>query len=306
MAGRYEAVKPPRFEIEHGPGGERIRVRARRNVLALLFLPFWLAGWTLGGIVVVAELARTGEAFLAIWLCAWAAAEAGAILALAWMLRGAELIGVSGRDLEIAQSLFGWKRGRLYRGGEVRHLSACEAPPFLAQLQFPIPFLTKPRWGALKFSYGGRTIYAAQGLDEAEGRMIAERLLRQTAGGGGKSVTVAAARRTGRRHRAAKEKGHDRFQRRPFPGEAGARAMHRCAVPRTAQPCPGDRATCAFSRRAPGRRRRLAGPQARAHHRRRRRPLLHHRRMGGHGQPRRRPRGDDRDARFVQGHAGGD
>ena len=186
MAGRYEAVKPPRFEIEHGLGGERIRVRARRNVLALLFLPFWLAGWTIGGIVAIAELARTGEAFLAIWLCVWAAMEAGVLLTLAWMLRGAELIGVRGRDLEIAQSLFGWKRGRLYRGGEVRHLSACEAPPLFAQMQLSIPFLMKPRWGAVKFSYGGRTIYAAQGLDEAEGRMIAERLLRHLPEGAGK------------------------------------------------------------------------------------------------------------------------
>jgi hypothetical protein len=36
----------------------------------------------------------------------------------------------------------------------------------------------RARWGAVKFSYGGRTFYAAQSLDEAEGRLIVERLKR--------------------------------------------------------------------------------------------------------------------------------
>ena len=70
------------------------------------------------------------------------------------------------------------KRSRLYRGSEVRNLSASEAPPIFARMQLYIPFVMKPKWGAVKFGYGGRTVYLAQGLDEAEGRMIVERLLR--------------------------------------------------------------------------------------------------------------------------------
>jgi hypothetical protein len=178
MAGRYEAVREPRFEIEHGLGGERIRVKARRNVFALAFLPFWLLLWTFGGIMALAEFMRTGEPFLALWLTLWAVSWVAVLLILAWMIAGAELIGVTGGDLEVAQSLFGWKHSRLYRGSEVRNLSASEAPPFFAQMQPSIPFLMKPKWGAVKFGYGGRTIYLAQGLDEAEGRMIVERLLR--------------------------------------------------------------------------------------------------------------------------------
>ena len=178
MAGRYETVKPPRFEVEHGLGGERIRVRARRNLFALLFLPFWLFFWTIGGIMAIAEFARTGQPFLAVWLGGWALAWVAVVLVVAWMVAGAELIGVNAGDLEIGQTLFGVTRTRLYRGRDVRNLSAAAAPPFFAQVQFSVPFLMKARFGAVKFNYGGRTVHAAQGLDEAEGRMIVDRLLR--------------------------------------------------------------------------------------------------------------------------------
>jgi hypothetical protein len=57
--------------------------------------------------------------------------------------------------------------------------------PFFARFQFSLPFLMRTRSGAIKFSYGGRTVYAAQGLDEAEGRMVVERLLRHLPRGAG-------------------------------------------------------------------------------------------------------------------------
>lgn len=179
MAGRYEAVKPPRFEIEQGLGGERIRVRARRNVFPLLFLPVWLAMWSFAGVTTVGQFLRTGEPFLGFWLLGWAAGELAVVFAWCWMLWGAELIGVTGGDLDVGQRLFGFTRSRLYRGRDIRNLSASEAAPFRAQAQLHVPFLMRGRSGAVKFGYGGRTIRFAQGLDEAEGRLIVERLLRR-------------------------------------------------------------------------------------------------------------------------------
>jgi hypothetical protein len=173
----YEPVKPPRFEIEQDLGGERIRVRARRNVFVLLFLPFWLIMWTIGGIAAVGQFLQTGQPFIALWLCAWAAGWLVAATTIAWMLWGSELIGAAGGDLEIVHSLLGWTRSRLYRGSDIGHLSPAETP-FFSRYQFSLPFLMRTRSGAIKFSYGGRTVYAAQGLEEAEGRMIVERLLR--------------------------------------------------------------------------------------------------------------------------------
>jgi hypothetical protein len=188
MGGQYQAVKPPRFEIEQGLGGERIRIGARRRIFILIFLPIWLVGWTIGGVSAFAQFLRGGEPFLAIWLCGWTVAWLAVFLALAWSLWGVELIGVVGGDLEVGESLLGFTRMRLYRGSDVSDLAAAGSPPMFGRGQLTIPFIVKPRFGAVKFNYGGRTVYTAQGLDEAEGRMIVERLLRRLPKGTGAGI----------------------------------------------------------------------------------------------------------------------
>jgi hypothetical protein len=174
VARKYEQAKAPRFRTERGSFGEQIRVPARLQFFPLIFLPFWLLIWTFAGIAALVEFLRTGEGFLALWLVFWAAGWLFAAGSLCWMISGAEIIRVTSGDLEIGESLFGWTRGRLYRGSEIRNLAAAESPPFFAQFQPHLPFVMKPRSGSVKFSYGARTVYAGQGLDEAEGRLIAE------------------------------------------------------------------------------------------------------------------------------------
>uniref|UniRef100_UPI003783A832 hypothetical protein n=1 Tax=Allosphingosinicella sp. TaxID=2823234 RepID=UPI003783A832 len=119
MERRYEAVRPPRFEIEQGLSGEQIRIKARRNIFALAFLPFWLVMWTFGGVMAITEFARTGEPFLAFWLCGWAVGWLAVALIMAWMIAGAELIAVTAGDLEISHRLFGFGRARCYRGSDI-------------------------------------------------------------------------------------------------------------------------------------------------------------------------------------------
>jgi hypothetical protein len=46
-------------------------------------------------------------------------------------------------------------------------------------MQLQVPFLNVGRTGSVKFDYGPRTIYAAAGLDDAEGRLIVEQLSRR-------------------------------------------------------------------------------------------------------------------------------
>lgn len=179
MARLYEQAKAPRFKIEPGPTGERIRVPARRKVFALAFLPIWLAGWTVGGILALNEFIETREPFLAMWLVAWGVGWVVAAGIVAWMIGGAEILRVSGGDLEIGHSLFGWTRSRFYRAADIRDLKAAEAAPFMDQFQLQLPMLMKAKWGSVKFNYGARTIYVAQGLDEAEGRLIADWLLKR-------------------------------------------------------------------------------------------------------------------------------
>jgi hypothetical protein len=38
----------------------------------MLFLPFWLTEWTVGGIAAITQLMQCFDLFLLIWLCCWA------------------------------------------------------------------------------------------------------------------------------------------------------------------------------------------------------------------------------------------
>lgn len=174
---RYEPIAEARFAVEQTPEGEQIRVKAQRQVFVLLFLPVWLAFWTLGGIAAGWQLITNFNPFIAVWLCGWAAGWVFAAGTLLWMFTGSQTLRVAGGDLEIAHHALGWSHRWLYEGRRIGNLRVADQPAWPYRFQWQVPFL-KSRSGSVKFDYGARTVYAAPGLDDAEGRMIVERLAR--------------------------------------------------------------------------------------------------------------------------------
>ncbi len=90
------------------------------------------------------------------------------------MAAGRETIRVIRSDLQIsAQALF-VKRSKFYRGAQIRGLAASGTPHYGygGRQTMALPLLAQPTSGAIKFSYGSRTVYAGSGLDETEGRAI--------------------------------------------------------------------------------------------------------------------------------------
>lgn len=172
----YEPIANPRFAIEPAEGGEQIRVKARKQIFPMLFLPIWLTGWTVGGVAANSEVIRQFQPFLVLWLCGLAVGWIAVAGTLAWMLTGSEKLRVVGSDLEVAHHALGWSRRWLYEGARVRNLRVAEQPAWPYRFQFQVPFLNIARAGSIKFDYGARTVYAASGLDDAEGRMIVDRL----------------------------------------------------------------------------------------------------------------------------------
>jgi hypothetical protein len=174
MPPRYQPVASPRFRIVRDAGGEHIRIAARRQWFALLFLPVWLTGWTIGGGAAILALFTEFQLFLLVWLIGWAAGWLFAAGTIAWMLAGAETIRVTGGDLEIAHRIAGLSRRWLYRGGEVRRLRAAEASAWPMRGGLQVPLLPPFGGGALRFDYGARTIHVAPSLDAAEARLIVD------------------------------------------------------------------------------------------------------------------------------------
>jgi hypothetical protein len=178
MSGPYEPKPSPRFVVETTAAGEQIRIGAARPIFVGLIIAVWLCGWTFGGISVIHTLMSKGfQPFLAIWLCGWALGEGFVLLSLAWMVGGCEIIRIAGGDLEIRAELFGFTKTKLYRGDDIRGLGAY-AVPFVGRGRgLSLPLFVANRSGAVKFSYGARTIFIAPNLDETEGRLIVDRLL---------------------------------------------------------------------------------------------------------------------------------
>lgn len=174
----YEPVAKARFTVEQTDDGEQISLKAKRQIFPMLFLPVWLAGWTAGGLATINQILDQFEPFLAIWLCGWAVAWIAVVASLAWLFAGSETLRAVRSDLEIAQRALGLSRRWSYQGTQIRNLRVADQQPGPFRSGFQIPFLRLGREGSIKFDYGARTIYAAPGLDEAEAKMVIERLCR--------------------------------------------------------------------------------------------------------------------------------
>jgi hypothetical protein len=179
MTSHYEPIAAPRFGVEATSDGEQIRIRPRRQLAAMIFLPIWLVVWGVGGAVAVLSIPGDISPYTAVWIGFWALGLVAAAASYAWMLVGSETIRVTGGDLEVTHAGLGLSRRWLYQGAEIRHLQVSVRPAAVSRLGGTVPFTRMDRTGSVKFDYGARTIYLAPGLEDAEGAMIVDRLATQ-------------------------------------------------------------------------------------------------------------------------------
>ncbi|HTI30731.1 MAG TPA: hypothetical protein VL405_01265 [Sphingomonas sp.] len=172
----YVPIGAERFFVEHTAGGELIRIPARKQFFAMLFLPVCIALWTAGGIAAIHSLLTGFQLFIAFWLCGWAIGWLAVASALLWMFAGSETISVVGGDLEIAHHALGFSRRWIYQGTRISSLRIANQPVWPFQNRWPIPFVRTAPNGSIKFNYGPRTMYIAADLDDGEAQMIVDKL----------------------------------------------------------------------------------------------------------------------------------
>jgi hypothetical protein len=174
MGSRYIEPQLSRFIRECVEGVEQLRIPMRRNWFTLVFLGFFICGWSVPGIVAIDQVSQNFDWFLIFWLGGWALCLTFAAATICSQIAGSEIIRVVGRDLETSVGVGGLRWRRLYRGDHIRNLRSSDPNPpgWLFRWQQTNPF--RPRAGALKFDYGSETIFAASSSEEAEGRMIVD------------------------------------------------------------------------------------------------------------------------------------
>lgn len=171
----------PRFTVEHTAHGLQAVVPARRNWFVLLFMCAWLVGWAFGEVHAAQELLSPSEhsprLFLAAWLVAWTIGGAFALGAVLWQFAGRELITVDSTTLAHRVEAFGIGRTRSYKVTDVKNLRAAEysANPFTNQASW-FPPVAGSGFGPLAFDYGARTFRLAPALEEAEAKLLVDKL----------------------------------------------------------------------------------------------------------------------------------
>lgn len=170
-------VKPPRprYSMTEEPSGFEVVIPARKHLLLLVFLAFWLVGWGVGEMVLFHRLRVIGapEPFVFAWLGAWTIGGLWVLYLWLWMLVGKERVRLQSNSLQIRKEILFYARNREFEVAHIRRLRVA-----------PIEFRPAARLrllglggGLLAFDYGARTFRFGAGLDEAEAREVAGALL---------------------------------------------------------------------------------------------------------------------------------
>lgn len=183
MGVQYEAAGVPRFSVEQAEGQEQIVIPAPRQIFAMVFLTLWLCIWVAALFNVTAtSLQRGFHPFMLAWIGAWLLGGLAVMAILGWMAAGREMLRASpSAGLRIGYGLWRWSRWKNYRPDLIRNLTPharVPSPWSHARLASMMPSLfgASASTGSLRFAYGGRTVYFGIGLDEAEAKLVLDRL----------------------------------------------------------------------------------------------------------------------------------
>jgi hypothetical protein len=121
------SVAHPRATIHDEPDGFDVVVPAPRNLVLIVFLTLWLAGWVAGENFALRALLsdRTvldAQVFLGVWLAFWTLGGLTALATIAFQLAGYEHLVLTADELRTRQEVFGlgrWRRIPLDRVGAV-------------------------------------------------------------------------------------------------------------------------------------------------------------------------------------------
>jgi hypothetical protein len=143
----------------------------------MVFLPFWLFFWTIGGATAIVVFIRGSgpRAFLGVWLVGWLLGEIFVALAWCWMAFGREVISVRQRTLGVARAIGNLTMEKRYDLDECTGLRASGwfGPPFSFSANLR-------QWGlsggTIAFEQNGKTVRFGLGLEETEARSVVNEL----------------------------------------------------------------------------------------------------------------------------------
>lgn len=175
-----------RAKINESIRGFSIEISPKRNWFVIIFLTGWLGGWLMGELFALGAVTgflgdsfeSAGSFFILFWLIAWTAGGFFAIRTWLWMIAGKEIISFENYELKINKKGALLYSPKIYDLREVKNFAL---NPSSGSDNFFGMNSNKDMWnlgsnGIFKFDYGFKTIKIANGLDEAEGRFILDKI----------------------------------------------------------------------------------------------------------------------------------
>lgn len=165
-------VNNPRLKVGSSPNSLNIRIRAGGSISQSIVLTILLTTMAIGALIIIGALLQRFDPVLVGFSWAWALAWAVLANRLLWTLFGTEELSLEGAELRILRKTPLWSRQRTFPIAAIRGLQV--APPHRWPFREGVshPF-DDQNDGSVRFEYDSRAVYAASGLTENEGRMIA-------------------------------------------------------------------------------------------------------------------------------------
>ncbi|MBN1315999.1 MAG: hypothetical protein JXA42_11040 [Anaerolineales bacterium] len=179
----FEEVGKPRYIKSELAAGINIRIPREIELFNMLFTGFWLLGWSIGELIVIAifigELVNKVTVMtndfpvlhLVLFLGVWSFSGIFLLIEWQWHIKGFEVIKIYGDSLILEQQSYFYKRSKQFRLEKVELLRVTNPKKDIWSMLSGLGMLGKTE-RTRAFDYGAKTIRFGIGLDEAEAKMI--------------------------------------------------------------------------------------------------------------------------------------
>jgi hypothetical protein len=162
-----------------------ISIPSKKNWFIIIFMTAWMGGWVMGetfaiGAIFNSDTPIFANAFLLFWLVGWTVGGAFVLYTISWQLVGREIINLERGLLKIEKSVKGIGRKKVYDINSIQNIDINPTQDLGMWGGNYNRNLFGMKGGKIKFDYGMKTIKFANDIDEAEARMVIEKLKENT------------------------------------------------------------------------------------------------------------------------------
>jgi len=137
----------------------------------------WLMGETFAlGMLLNGDTPIFANAFLLVWAIGWTIGGLAVTYTILWQLMGREIIKIEGGVLKVEKSINGFGRKKQYEIKSIKNIDINPTQDLGIWGGAYNKNLYGMKSGKIKFDYGMKTIKIANDIDEAEARMLIEKL----------------------------------------------------------------------------------------------------------------------------------